>query len=324
MLVVYIVLGIFLGGIFLAFLLAHLIHHTIFGKRWDPDGITKYYSFPELKAKPIQISTKKGTLQGNLYSYPGKLNRGILVFAHGMWGSHKAYMQEIEFLAEEGYQVLGFDYYGTELSEGKNIRGLGNSLLSLDVAISYMKKTFPKEAIYVMGHSWGGFAALGIAKFHPDLKKIVAMSPFITESKIFRHLLPKLCYPLIPFIVLIDAIHCGKYSFVNARKVLKKTQVNTYILHSLDDPMVPYKISTEFLQKTIKNPNLQYEIVNGKRHNPDYTLEALMYTQNAFAELKSISNPEQKAEYRRNMDYHRMGEIDRNISSKIVEFLKKE
>ncbi len=327
MVIVYSILGALFGILLILFLFAFFLHHKIFGKRWEPDGIIQYYdakSYPELEVTPVVIPTKKGTLRGNFYQYPKEESVGILVFAHGMWGSHRAYLQEIELLARNGFTVLGFDYYGTELSDGKNIKGLGNSLKSLDAAVSYIKKAYPQEKIYVMGHSWGGFAALGIAKYHPDIERIVAMSPFISEFRIYKHLLSKVLYPLIPFILLIDSFSCGRYSFVHAKKVLKTTRVKTYILHSKDDTMVPYKISTEVLQKKLNQPNIQYEIVDNKRHNPDYSLEALEYTKEAFTELNSIKDANQKLEFRKNLDYHKMGELDENVFHHIITFLKKE
>lgn len=326
MIIVYIVLGIVSGLILISFLLAFLIHRKAFGKRWEPNGITKYYeasSYKGLEVVPVEIPTKGGMLRGNLYHYANP-NQGILIFAHGMWGSHKAYIQEIELLAQAGYQVLGFDYYGTELSEGKNIKGLGNSLRSLNEAVFYMKLKYPKESISVFGHSWGGFAALCIAKYHPDLHKVVAMSPFLSLSKIFYHILPKPFVPVIPFMIFIDVFYCGKYSLANAVKIIKHSKVDTYILHSKDDQMVPFSTATGYLKKKIDSQNITYDVVDGKKHNPDYTLEALAYTEECFKKAKEIQDQETKLAYYKSLDYHKMGEIDREVFGRILDFLKKD
>ncbi|MDE6660755.1 MAG: lysophospholipase [Anaeroplasmataceae bacterium] len=325
MLVLYIILGVILGLLVILILLAALIHHVSFGKRWDPDGIIKYYSpsdYEGLEEESIEIPTKKGKLRGKVYFYRKEEYKGIFIFSHGMWGSHRAYVQEMEILARNGFKVLGIDAFGTESSEGKNIRGLGNSLLTLDYAISYIKQIYPKENIYVMGHSWGGFAAANIAKYHRDLAAIVAMSPFISLSRILKHQLPKLLYPTIPFLILIDAMYCGKYSFANAKKTLNHTIVPTLILHSKDDPMVPYSTSLGYLKKRIKNQLVQYDIVDGKKHNPDYTIEGLTYTEQALGKLKDIKDKDERIEYRKTLDYHKMGELDENVFNDILDFLK--
>ncbi|MBD5391140.1 alpha/beta hydrolase [bacterium] len=326
MYIVYIVLGVILGILILCFFFAFTIHRKIFGKRWEPNGITKYYeasSYEGLEVLSLEIPTQGGMLRGNIYRY-SSCNKGILVFSHGMWGSHKAYIQEIELLAREGYQVIGFDYYGTELSDGRNIKGLGNSLKSLDEAISYIQKTYPLEEISVFGHSWGGFAALCIAKYHLDLHKVVAMSPFLSLSRIFHHLLPKLLLPVVPFLVWIDSFYCGKYSFANAVKILKQSHVDTLILHSKDDHMVPYPQSTGYLQQKGMKKNVLYDIVDGKKHNPDYTYEALAYTEECSTKGKEITDKTEKIEYLKSLDYHKMGEIDLEVFSRILDFLKNE
>ena len=325
MLVLYITIGVLVSLILILFILAMFVHHSAFGKRWDPDGVVTYYSpidYPDIKEENIGISTKKGILRGKLYFYSKEQYKGILVFSHGMWGSHKAYFQEMEFFARNGYKVLGIDAYGTELSDGKSINGLGNSLLTLDKAINYIKKNYPKEKIYVMGNSRAGYAATNIVKYHKDLSAIVAMSPFLSVAKILKHQFPKLLYPTIPFLILIDAMHCGKYSFANAKKSLKKTPISTLILHSKDDTMVPYLTATGHLQKAICNSKVSFYIVDGKKHNPDYSVEALAYTQAAYEKLNAITNPIDKLEFRRNLDYHKMGELDEKVLRDILDFLK--
>lgn len=324
MIYVYISIGVILGILLLCFFFAFLIHRKTFGKRWNPDGIVKYYTKEEfigLESEKVEIPTKRGILRGFFYKYPQKAQDKILVFAHGMWGSHQAYLQEIELLAQAGFTVLGFDYYGTESSDGKNIVGLANSLKSLECAIGYVKKNFPNSKIYVMGHSWGGFAASSIAKFHPDLAGIVSMSGFISSKMIYKHLLPKPIHFVIPFLILFDSIKCGGYSYTKVVRVLKNSKVPTLILHSKDDTMVPYLASTAVIQKKVSNPRIHYHIVDGKRHNPDYKKEALDYAIEVHKELQQLKTEEERLKYRKNINYHKLGEIDLDVFSVITDFL---
>ncbi|MCI9182693.1 MAG: alpha/beta hydrolase [Acholeplasmatales bacterium] len=324
MLVVYIGIGIIFLLLILLFLLSYGIHRSVFKKRYEPDGIIQYYTiedFTGLTAEAIEIPTKKGILRGFIYSYPNQQSKNILIFAHGMWGSHSAYVQDIAYMASQGFNVLGFDYYGTERSDGKNIKGLGNSLRSLDEAVAFVKKKY-KAPIYVMGHSWGGYAALGIAKYHKDIKGIVAMAPFISLSQVLSHLLPKWLRITIPFIVLIDELHCGRYSLIHAKTILKSTNIPTLIIHSKDDTMIPYKTSTEYLMKHIVNSNLSYYIVEDKGHNPEYSAEAIAYTRKSYQQIKELKAEDVLA-YRKGLDYHKMGELDSKVMEIIVAFLKK-
>ena len=79
-----------------------------------------------------------------------------------MLSDQNSYLQDIEYFCRNNYQVFGFDYIGVSSSTGKNIKGLGNSLKSLDIVISYLKLNYPNKDIYVVGHSWGGYATTNI------------------------------------------------------------------------------------------------------------------------------------------------------------------
>lgn len=317
---------IILGIIALILAVSLIIYYKAFGKRWEPDGIIKYYSIDEyenFKGDDISITTKKGVLRGKRYYYQNDSYKGIIVFSHGMWGSHQAYIQEIEILAAHGYYVLAIDAYGTELSDGKAIKGLGNSLFVLDEAIKYAKKYFNPKDIYVMGHSWGGYAALNISNIHNDINKAVIMSPFISIKAILKVFIPKYLYICIPFLILFDYFYFGKYSLYNGQESVKMTKIKTLILHSRDDKVIPYNKSTLLLEKA-GNSNVSFYIVDGKNHNPDYSLAAINYTKECANRLNGIKEKELKLAYKKSLDYHKMGEIDMDVFKAILDFLEGE
>ena len=322
---VYIIIGCIVIGILLVlFGIAGIIHHQLFGKRWMQNGIIKYYEkedLPGLEAVEVSFMHRNKILRGYWYSYPTMTSKGRIVFAHGMWGSHKAYLQEIEYLARNGYSVLGFDYTGTELSEGKNIVGLGNSLASLDSAISYVEQVYPEDEISVMGHSWGGYAALNILKYHPNLTHVIAMSGFLSLSKVLKGLFPKYLYILIPFVITIDFLHCGSYSLAYGVKTLKKTNQKILIVHSMDDTMVSFQRNAGYLKKKINKENITFLTIQGKNHNPDYTLDAIAYSKETIASAKHLLG-EEKLDYLKGLDYHRMGALDIEVMDKLVQFLE--
>lgn len=322
----YIFLAVFGLLIILLFAFSFYMHNKMYGKRWEPDGITKYYTvedFPELVTEEISFEMKnKSLIKGYIHSYNYDTYKGIIVFSHGMWGSFEAYLQEINELAKAGYKVIAYDNEGTDISGGKNIVGVANSVNCLATAIDFAKKRFPDMKIMTMGHSWGGFATSAIAKYHPDLAKVVTMSPFVSIKRILMDLLPKPLYILIPFIIFVDFIKCGSSSFANNKKILKNSRIPTLIVHSKDDKMVSLKHNTEYLMRKIKNKNIEYLIVDGRNHNPDYTIEAVNYMKECFKKMKAL--PKEKViEYRKNIDYHKMGELDHDIFSLILDFLNK-
>jgi hypothetical protein len=72
--------------------------------------------------------------------------------------------------------------------------------------------------------------------------------------------------------LLSDALKCGKYSLASNIKTLKNKD-NVLVLHSKDDHMVKYEYNTKKLLE--KNPQLKSIILENKRHNPNYTVEAV-------------------------------------------------
>lgn len=322
---IYIVIAsIIIAFLLLFFIMAFWIHRQVFGKRWDPDDIVKYYELEEfdgLMRKPFEMAYHQEKLKGYFYKYSYCDKAKIIVLSHGMWGSHKAYLQEIEYFCRNGFTVLGFDYKGTDLSTGTSLGGLGQSLSCLDAVLMILEKKYPTSEISVFGHSWGGFAAVNIAKYHPNLKRIIAMSPFINLKRVFSCLLPKKIWFLIPFLMIIDYFYCGKYSLNNGFSVLKHTAVKTLIIHSLDDSMIHYANNTGFLERKLKNSNVLICKVNEKNHNPDYTKEAILYTKGALQEMKRLPKERQK-EYYSQLNFHKMGELDEEMMNMMVDFLK--
>ena len=322
----WILLGILVFIVLVYMFIGFYFHHMMFGKRFTKDPIVKYYSvdmFENFKFEPIEFDYKKGKIKGNIYYYELEKYKGILVFSHGMFANHEAYLQDIEYLAKNGYKVIGFDYFGTEYSDGKNLRGLGNSLACLDFVVFETLKKFKDYKVYVMGHSWGGFASLCIQKYQTRLAGVVTMAPFVKAPNLLLNMGPKYLYPALPFFMLKDCISCGAYSLDNGIRILKEGKVRTLVLHSRDDHMVNYYKNTFLLTEYVKRNDVSFIILNGKRHNPNYSKEAIDYTVEVTEKLTSLPN-EEKLDYRKSLDYQLMGKLDLEIMDKIIKFLDEE
>jgi len=308
----------FVGGFY--------VHKMMFGHRFKLDPLQGVYTkeILGLDAKPVEFYAKKNKLRGFLYSKQGYKENVIVVYCHGMWACHNSYLQNIGYLADKGYQVLGFDYIGTESSEGKNLGGFGTSLKSLDYAIKFIKndEELKNKDIYVVGHSWGGFATSNIAALHPDIKGVVPMSPVIGVSELTKGLLPKWMGFMAYLFKFIDSLKCGKYSYFNAIKSLNNYKGKVLFIHSIDDEMVKIDYSTNLVKEKCKNKKIEYYIVEGKRHQPHYTLDACekMYAFNS--KIKGLSK-EEVDNIKRETDFLAMGVIDPTVMDKVVELIEK-
>lgn len=317
---IYIIVGIFIVFLIL-FLISYLFHNSIFGKRFIVDPKIRYYTKEEynLNAESIHIKCKKETLVGSIYSYDNPKKNKIIIFAHGMFSSTKAYIQEIEYLCRNGYLVVGFDYIGTDLSSGKSLGSLSNGIKSLDYAIRYIKEEYKNYEIILVGHSWGAYNCLNVTMFHPDICCVVASSPFASMNRLLKGMLPKILWWMIIYFKLIEFLKAGKYSFTNSKKALKRFKGKVLILHSIDDSVVKYKYNTQYLKNKFKDIN--YIILNDRAHNPTYTTNAVKLLGKYADDLKKLE-ADKVDEYKDNTDYHRLGELDDLIMNKIVKFIE--
>lgn len=316
-----IVIGVLLVIILILFMFIMKIHNNMFNKRFELDPLVTLYDDEKLNKKNIVFKCGKTSLRGFIYSYPNMNYKGTLVFSHGMFSSHKSYMQEIIYFANQGYKVLGFDYEATSLSDGDWLRGFGNSLRCLDYAIRFVKSNdeLNNNKLVVVGHSWGGYAASNILKYHNDIDKVIALAPFASIMNLLKGYLPKFLYFLLPLMLLADATKCGKYSFANNFRTLKNKN-NVMVLHSKDDHMVKYEYNTSKLLK--KNPKINSLIFNNKRHNPNYTSESVIRLTEYSSKASKLKGDE-LVEFKKSTDFLSLGKLDKEIMQKIMEFIEK-
>ncbi|MBQ8880419.1 MAG: alpha/beta fold hydrolase [Clostridia bacterium] len=309
---------------------------TLFNRQ-DPDGSVYYFlhkDFDGLSAEPFSFTTPASDLlKGNIYYYrdfvPGKL----VVFDHGMGNGHRAYMREIETLCRHGYRVLSYDHTGCNSSEGQGIRGLSGSLYDLDACISAIKSTeaFSDLDIYVVGHSWGAFSAMNIPAYHPSVKAVVAMSGFSSVSEMLRQVFPKFLAPWRSSALQVEADMNPDHFGALATENLKDTSTRVLFIHSTDDSTASYTMHFEKLRQALsRNANVSFLTVEGKDHNPNYTIDAVKYKNEFFRDLtyrkkkKKLQSDEQKSAFVSSYDFYRMTEQDMELWQKIFDFLDKE
>lgn len=301
-----------------------IIHLTFFGKRFVKDEDITYFSFQEfgLERSEVTIGNNKKYLKGYLYYKDNYDENKIIVYSHGMFSNHETYMQDIAYFALKGYLVLGFDYYGTTISSGRNLNSFGNSLRSLDDAISYIEKDpiLSKKEIYVVGHSWGGYATLNIVKFHPNIKGICPISPFVSSFALINSFVPKPVRFLGVFIYIFELINGRKYSTVNGLKSIKDYNGRVLIIQSTDDSMVKYEIGLAYIKNRTDKENIKYIIKEKRGHNPNYTDDAIKEMYRFNRELSKLSSEEAKI-YKQNFDFHKMGELDSNVMDSICNYV---
>ena len=109
------------------------------------------------------------------------------------------------------------------------------------------------------------------------------------------------------------------------KEFLKHTTDKILFIQSKDDQMVPYSVGLgEVL--TYDNENIECLSVEGKKHNPTYSYDAINYMNEVFSEYNqliknnTLDTLEKRQEYMKDKSISKMTEPDMEIMDKIIAF----
>ncbi len=303
--------------------------------RQDGNPLLHYFSvsdFPGLQRTPFDFEGNGGQkLQGYYYYYPSPRKDRLIIFDHGMGCGHVAYMKEIELIARRGYTVFTYDHTGCLESEGENIVGFAQSLCDLDYAINalHSAKEYGDAKFTVIGHSWGGFAALNIPALHPEIESCVSLSGFIGVERMIEQFFSGILKFYRPSILRLERESNPMYSIIDARKSLKDTKTRVLYIASDNDPTVKTAYHFDTLKKTPpEGANIEFHLVHGKLHNPNYSDEAVAELSKMTAEMtegikkKSFKTPDDAEKFRTSWDWNKITEQDEAVWNKIFGFIE--
>lgn len=302
--------------------------------RFKDYGTVYYFSekdFPGLKKYPLDFKSSEGQkLQGYFYCYDRPVANRLVVFDHGMGGGHRSYFREIETLCKKGYLVFSYDHTGCMESEGENTRGFSQSLSDLDCCIKTIKAIPDLEGcdISVMGHSWGGFSSMNIPALHPEISHVVAMSGFVSVEEMLKQIFFGI-KSFYGYFYAIEEKNNPVFSKTNTVESLKNTETKVLIIHSRDDKTVNGKKHFEVIKKGLsENRNVEFLLLDGKNHNPNFKPEAVAYKDKFFRDLskklkkKELKTEKQKKAFVESYDWWKMTAQDEKVWEKIFDFLE--
>ena len=294
--------------------------------RCDDNGMAYYFSaedFPGLQKESYPFRSLKGyRLQGYLYHYDHPQEGRLVVFDHGFGGGHRSYMKEIEKLCKHGFLVFAYDHTGCMESEGVNSNGMAQSLCDLNDCITTLKKDerFVGKDISVIGHSWGGFSALNISAFHPDLSHIVALSGFVSVELLVNSCFGGLLKGYRKAVMQVEQSANPDFVGCQAVESLSKTKAKVLLIYSDNDRLCRKEVHYDALKKGLEGKeNIRFLLEQGKGHNPNYTADAVKYlgeygSQRAKRMRKKQSETDlQKKEFLASWDWDRMTAQDERV-----------
>lgn len=303
------------------------IYRKNFLQRFDKDPAIPYYSaadFPGLTCKQASFQNSADiTIRYFIYHYDEYQKDKVLLFCPGIGPGHTAYLSEIETLCRAGYRVITLDYTGCGESGGERLPSVNAPTRD---ALELLNLLSPGEEIIPIGHSLGGYTALNIANLSPAVNRAVILSGFVSiadEMIGFFKL-----RPLANRVTRLEKKIDPHYVTVNNRKYLATTENSLLWIHSIDDPLVNYKHNAGQVLK-LHNPNVKVITFEHKKHNPQYTDEALALMNAWVGEYtrlvreKKLETPEAKKAFFADKSIGRMTAQDPAVYKEILDFIGK-
>lgn len=254
--------------------ISNIMHNTFTRFEYTDPRFTCDYRYEHFAAdyprEEVSFDSDGNTLKGWIYG--GENDKGLIVFAHGLGTGHESYICILLELVDRGWRVFAYDATGCCESEGDGTQGLVRSALDLDNALSYVEndKELSSLPLFVMGHSWGGYAAAAVLGFDHDVDGCVTLSGYdkpmreLTETA--EDMLGADTAKLAkPYIWLYNKLTFGKYSSLSAVESINSTDTPVLVVHGSNDKRVKYRgASIINKKKSITNPHVKYKVMSEK------------------------------------------------------------
>ena len=275
---IFIIYGLLAITIVLPMIATVLICKFAFGRRVGK--VNKHMvleEFPDMITHPVTFKSGKNTLAA--FFAVGKDvavddYKAVMIVAHGIGCSRASYLNRYDYFARKGYIVFAYDCTGTCDSEGEGILGLVQSQVDMDNAIKYISgiEELKDYKILVYGHSWGGYAAATElnSKTAQKLTAVATISGFDDIWGTAKHQMTKYATKMVvltkPWIYVYYVFLYGKRALYKGINGVNKFHGPVLVMHSKDDPTVPYECSVAINQKKNKNPQAQFIIFEDRGH----------------------------------------------------------
>ena len=208
----------------------------------------------------------------------------IVIVAHG-WTRNAAFLWPISWgLFNNGYTVLAMNarnHGDSELDPPMTVQKYSEDL---DHVSAVLKKMFPSNPLYLVGHSLGGAAVLIHAANNSDVKKVAALCAFSDSREIFLMDLVKAKVLYFPFgwftLKLIEFRIKVKYEILAPKNYIGKVKGNILLIHSEKDVRIPRKMQEDLFEAASKENKPRMVMIPDATHTSlltdDLTLRSVV------------------------------------------------
>lgn len=229
------------------------------------------------------------------YIYGSENDKGLIVIAHGLGGGAESYIQETAFFVDNGWRVFSYDCTGSYASEGDGTKGLAQSVLDLDAALTYIENNSSLNSLPVMlyGHSWGGFAVTAVLNYEHDVTSVVSVAGFNSPTEMLiewaMNMLGFFTYFEYPFLWGYQTFLFGDAAGLTGTDGINKANIPVMIVHGKNDTVIKHDGAAIISHKdNIKNPNAIFYTYDEEYHDGHNNIfmsdEAVIYNRDTMNE----------------------------------------
>jgi pimeloyl-ACP methyl ester carboxylesterase len=262
------------------------LYSQVFGRVEEYNDDAAYAAWKE--KDPIKYSREEvyfnsggNKLQGFIY---GRENtNGLVVISEGLGATADDYLPMIMYFVDKDWRVFAFNNTGVGGSEGESIRGLTQSVIDLDAALTYIEKSgrFNGLSVMLAGHSWGGYGVCAVLHYNYDVKAVVSFAGFNSSSEIFQEQGVSMAggwyYMLKPQMWAIEKQLFGDTANLSAVDGINKSGIPVMIVHCSNDETIPANTTSIYAHRAkITNPYVEIvyrEGENATGHFPYFSKE---------------------------------------------------
>ena len=156
--------------------------------------------YPHLPVEDVYFKSRDGVRLGAWF-FPGT-NGATIILAHGMGSERSSMLPHANYLHKDGFSVLLFDFRYRGEHEGDEYTGGVRERWDVEGAVDYLKTRSDVDAtrIGVQGGSGGAVSAILATGETPEIKGVVAHTPFTSVPMVLNHVFPILTrLPSFPF-----------------------------------------------------------------------------------------------------------------------------
>jgi predicted alpha/beta hydrolase len=264
---------------------------SIFGKvESQENDFFPYYSWREIdqikySREEIHFHSGKHKLQGFIY---GRENaNGLVVISQGLGMTADGYFPMIMYFVDKGWRVFAFNNTGVSGSEGKSTRGMVQSVIDLDAALTYIENSDKFNGLPVMlaGHSWGGYAVCAVLNYNHCVSAVVSFAGYNRGIDMIQEggvsMLGNFYYIFTPQQWIIEKLLFGRATNHTAIDGINKSGIPVMLIQcSNDDVVRPSSTSIYAHRKKITNPHVEIIYRDGANaigHSTFYSKEQKEY-----------------------------------------------